>query len=101
MILLGNLLIAVGTVLDSLIIFFLILYFLRFIFSWVNPDPNNMVVQLVTSATDPLLVLVRRKIRPIGMFDIAFFFVVLGLIFLRIALVQSVLDYGMILRGYH
>ena len=99
MILLGNILIGIGTILDSVIFFLLILYFLRFIISWVNPDPMNMFVQLITGATDPLLFWMRRWVRPIGMFDMAFFVVVLGLLFLRVALVQSIIDYGHIARA--
>lgn len=94
MIAFGNLLLAIGSLLDGLITIFVILLIGRAILSWVNPDPNNFIVQLINGTTEPLLVKIREKVPPLGMFDLSFLLVFFGLIFLQQFVAQSLLDYG-------
>lgn len=94
MILIGNLLIGVGQVLDMILGFYMILFFLLFIISWVNPDPNNMFVKIIYDLTNPILSRLRRYIKPIGMLDMAFIAALCTIIFLQSFLVRSMIDYG-------
>lgn len=100
-ILLGNFLIAIGQVLDAVMSFYSIVFLLLFIFSWVNPDPSNVFVQFVHGITDPILRRIRSKVKPIGMFDMAFFVAILLLIFVKAFIVVSLIDYGQILKFGH
>jgi YggT family protein len=43
----------------------------RVLLSWVNPDPNNPIVQLLIRATDPVLVPMRRFIPSIAGLDLS------------------------------
>ena len=94
MILLGNLLIGIGTILHLVLTLFVWLFLIRAILSWVNPDPSNPIVRFIYGSTDPFLVRIRSKIRPIGMFDLSVMIVVIALFFLDIVLAQSLIDYG-------
>jgi uncharacterized protein YggT (Ycf19 family) len=69
--------------------------------SWVNADPRNFIVSLLHAATEPPLRLIRRRL-PTSLryfpLDIAFL-VLFGLVlFTQYGIVQSLLDYAMILR---
>lgn len=58
-----------------------LLLFIRIIFSWGAVSYANPVMRFLMSATDPLLVPLRRMIPPIGMFDISpiFAFIIIWL----------------------
>jgi len=43
---------------------------LRVLFSWINPDPYNVLVRWVYQLTEPILAPLRRVIPPIGGLDI-------------------------------
>ncbi len=73
----------------------------RMIISWVSADPRNPIVSFVYSATEPLMRMIRRRL-PTSLrhfpLDIAFL-VLFGIVILaRYGVVQSLLDYAMILR---
>ncbi|MBF0456149.1 MAG: YggT family protein [Magnetococcales bacterium] len=44
---------------------------LRVLLSWVNPDPNNPIIQMLVRATDPVLVPMQRVIPPIAGLDLS------------------------------
>ena len=49
-----------------------LILFVRILMSWVNPDPHSPVMQFLRSATDPILLPLRRVIPPLGgMIDIS------------------------------
>lgn len=98
MVLLGNFLIGIGSVLHMVLTFFIWLFVIRAILSWVNPDPSNGIVRFIYGSTDPFLYRVRSKIRPIGMFDLSVIVVVIGLFFLDMVIAQSLIDYGQIMN---
>lgn len=102
MILLGNLLIALGGILHSVIYFYNLILLGRAICSWVNADPNNRFVQFLYATTEPVLVPIRRKVPPLGMLDSAFLILLLSLYFVDAFVVQSIADYGLRLKmsGY-
>lgn len=59
------------------IFFFMIL--VQVILSWVNPGGYNPVIGVLTSLTEPLLGPVRRRLPPIGGFDLSPMVVLIGL----------------------
>ncbi len=94
MILLGHFLIALSGLLGGILNLFYFLFIIRFILSWVNPDPSNMIVQFLYSATEPVLALIRKRVPPIGIFDLSIVIVLLFLYFLQAFLVASINHYG-------
>ncbi len=67
----GNPIALAGYVLFGALSLYLLLIFIRIIFSWGMVSQFNPVMRLLTRATDPLLVPLRRIIPPLGMFDIS------------------------------
>jgi len=43
---------------------------LRVLFSWINPDPYNVLVRWVYQLTEPILAPLRKVIPPMGGLDI-------------------------------
>jgi len=100
MIILGNLLLAIGEVLGGLLSLMVFVVIARAVISWVNPDPYNPIVRFLHSSTDPLLRPLRRYIPLVGGgIDITPIVLLFILYFLKIALVQTILDYAWQLRG--
>jgi len=95
MFIIGNFLIAVATVADYVLIFYMWIIVVRAVLSWVNPDPYNQIVRVIHSITEPLLYQIRLRI-PVfyGGIDFSPIIVFLGIVFLRIFLVNSLLGLG-------
>ena len=51
----------------------IIAMFVRAIASWFRIDERYAIIRFLARITDPFIVPVRRIIRPVGIFDIAFF----------------------------
>jgi len=66
---------SVGRVFGHLLYGFLALYmlliFIRIVFSWVMVSYSNRVMRFLVNTTEPLLGPLRRTIPPVGMFDIS------------------------------
>jgi len=96
----SNFLSAVAHVLDILLTILYWLVLIRAVISWVNPDPDNQMVQFLYKATEPLLSPI-RKILP-GSFrygiDISPIIVFLAIIFLKSFLVNTLLDLAIRLK---
>ncbi|MCU0556064.1 MAG: YggT family protein [Desulfobacterales bacterium] len=90
MFIIGNLLIAVATIIDYVLLFFLWIVVARAVLSWVNPDPYNPIVRFINSVTEPVLYQIRRRL-PVGFggIDLSPIIVFLVVIFLRKFLVDS------------
>ncbi|MGD8540960.1 MAG: YggT family protein [Desulfobacteraceae bacterium] len=90
MFIIGNLLIAVATVIDYVLLFFMWIVIARAVLSWVNPDPYNPIVRFINSVTEPVLYQIRRRL-PVsfGGLDLSPIIVFLAVIFLRKFLVES------------
>lgn len=93
-ILLGNFLIGVGTILHSVVWLAQFLMIARAVLSWVSPDPYNPLVQFIHGTTEPILYHIRRYVPPLGMLDMSVLVALLGLYFLDIFLVQSIVEVG-------
>lgn len=51
---------------------FLICLLIRSVFSWIEPYPRNQVHRIMFQITEPVLGPVRRRIPPMGGFDVSF-----------------------------
>jgi YggT family protein len=93
MFIVSNFLIAVAKILDIGLSLYMWIIIGRAVISWVNPDPYNPIVKFLTSATEPVLYPIRRKI-PIhlGGIDFSPVLVIIAIIFLQTFLVQSLVQ---------
>jgi YggT family protein len=91
----GNALSAVAIILDYVLTLYMWVIIARALISWVNPDPWNPIVQFLNRATEPVLAPIRRMIGlRIGM-DVSPIIVILIIIFLQKAVVQSLGEFAM------
>ncbi len=88
----GNVLRAVAEVADIVLSVYIWLIVARAILSWVNPDPFNPIVRFLYSATEPVLGFARRYIPPLGTVDIGPIVVLLIIVFLKRAVVDSLIQ---------
>ena len=58
----GNFVGAIAQILDLILWAYMWLLIIRALLSWVNPDPWNPVVQLLTRVTEPVLAPIRRRV---------------------------------------
>ena len=80
---------AVQDVLCPLITIFMVLLFARAVLSWFPIEPGSFLAQLTDVLgllTDWAVVPLRRIIPPVGMFDVSFLVLVIGLVILRNAI---------------
>lgn len=81
---------AIPSLLELFINIFLFAILIRVILSWVNPDPYNPAVALLTHLTDPIMRPAQRLIRPIGGIDLSPMLVMVGLVLLNMLLIPPV-----------
>ncbi|NQT47229.1 MAG: YggT family protein [Candidatus Omnitrophica bacterium] len=99
----GNFIAAIAGVLSMIINIAWWLIIIRALISWVNPDPNNPIVQFLYGATEPMLYPFRRlmqRIIPgygIGL-DLSPILAILTLFFIRQFLVATLFDLSRVLR---
>ena len=85
-----NLLVAVATVLEYVLVFFMFITIARAVLSWVSPDPYNPIVRFIHNVTEPVLYQIRKRLPMMyGGIDFSPIIVILIIIFLRIFLVDS------------
>ena len=101
MLLLANALAGLGWALYWFLQLYSYVLIARAVVSWVSADPRNPIVSFLYAATEPPLRLIRRRL-PTSLryfpLDIAFL-VLFGLvIFAQYGIVQSLVDYAMVLR---
>ncbi len=98
MLILANLLNAIGLILSSLVWFMNILIIAAVIMSWVSADPRNPLVQFVRNTTEPMFQKARRYIPPVGMLDLSPLIILLFLQLISSFIVQSMIDYATVIR---
>ena len=101
MLLLANVLAGLGWTLYWFLQLYSYVLIARAVVSWVSADPRNPIVSFLYAATEPPLRLIRRRL-PTSLryfpLDIAFL-VLFGLvIFAQYGVVQTLVDYAMVLR---
>lgn len=89
----GNFLEGIAQVLNWGLTIYLYIIIARAIISWVSPSPYNPIVQFLYAATEPVLRYARRIIPPIGgTLDLSPLIVIVVIYFLRVFLVNSLLE---------
>jgi YggT family protein len=67
----------------------------RAILSWVNPDPYNPIVRFLYNVTEPVLSYLKRRLPLIyGGLDLSPLVVLAVILFLKVFLVQTLIDYA-------
>ena len=86
----GNILSGIAEVLDVVLNIYMWVIIIRALISWVNPDPYNPIVQILTRMTEPVLRPIRKLVPPykVGI-DLSPMIAILVIIFLRAALIRS------------
>ncbi|MFA6320766.1 MAG: YggT family protein [Candidatus Omnitrophota bacterium] len=92
----GNLVYALATILDYVLIAANWLVIIRALISWVNPDPYNMIVQFLYKTTEPILAPFRRLVPSysIGL-DISPIFALIAIWFLRLFVIRTLFGIAM------
>jgi YggT family protein len=93
----GNLFSSLASVISIILIALQWLIIIRVLLSWVNPDPNNSIVQLIFKFTEPILYPI-RKILPFSMkfgLDISPFVAMLIIFFIQKFLVVSLQEWAL------
>ena len=90
----GNILQGLAYVLDTVLFLYMWLIIIRALISWVNPDPWNPIVQFLARATDPVLIVIRRRVGILGGIDVSPIVAILLIMFLQYAVVQTIRDIG-------
>ncbi len=91
----GNILQGLAYVLDTVLFLYMWLIIIRALISWVNPDPWNPIVQFLMRATDPVLIVIRRRVGLLGGIDVSPILAILLIMFLQYAVVQTIRDIGL------
>jgi len=100
MFVLSNLISALASILSIIFTAVQWLIIVRAILSWVSPDPNNPIVQMINKLTEPLLSPIRR-ILPFSLkfgLDISPFIALLVIFFLQLFLVRTLHDLAVNIR---
>ena len=92
MFILGYFLMAVGQVLNYVLVIYLVLVIARAVLSWVSPDPYNPIVRFIHNVTEPVMFRIRTAL-PVtfGGIDFSPIIVLLVIMFLRTFLVKSIM----------
>ena len=97
MVIIANLLIALGKILDLVISIGYIVFIVRAIISWVEVDDTNQFVQMLYKVTEPVLAPVRKYL-PGGMIDFSPMVVLVIFYFTDMFVVETLLDIGFRLK---
>ena len=98
MFILGNLLVALASVIGLVLNLYMWIIIARAVISWVNPDPYNPVVLFLQRTTEPILQPIRRFMPPMAI-DISPIIAFFAIIFLNIFLVTSIQEFGLRLKS--
>ena len=100
MLVLGNLFLAVGNILNILLDIYYWIVIIAALISWVNPDPYNPVVRFLHAVTEPVLRPVRRLIgHRLGPVDISPLIAILAIIFIQKFFIASLIEIGHKIKG--
>jgi len=88
----GNVLQALAVIVDYVLWLYMWVIIARALISWVNPDPWNPIVQFLQRVTEPVLYPIRRRMGFAMGIDLSPIIALLVIVFLQVALVQSLKD---------
>jgi YggT family protein len=91
----GNIIVGTAKVLEIALNIYMWVIIIRALLSWVNPDPYNPIVQILTRLTEPVLLPIRKLVPPykIGL-DLSPLIATLFIIFLQYAVVDTLKRIG-------
>jgi len=91
----GNILVGLAKVLEVVLNIYMWVIIIRALISWVNPDPYNPIVQILTRMTEPVLRPIRKLVPPykVGV-DFSPLIAILVIIFLQYAAIETLLRIG-------
>jgi YggT family protein len=96
----ANLIIAVAGILKVLLDGYMWIVIISALISWVNPDPYNPIVRFLHAVTEPVFRPIRRIIGyRLGPVDISPMVVILGIMFVKYFLIQSLIEFAYKLKG--
>jgi YggT family protein len=91
----GNIILGIAKVLDIALNIYMWIIIIRALISWVNPDPYNPIVQMLTKMTEPVLRPIRKIVSPYRTgVDFAPLIAILIIIFLQYAVVNTLMRIG-------
>jgi YggT family protein len=92
-----NFLQAIASIVDTLLSLYFWVVIISALLSWVNPDPYNPIVRILRNLTEPVFYRVRKWLpfTYIGGVDLSPIVVLMAIQFLKIFLVQSMLQIAM------
>jgi YggT family protein len=95
MYLFGNVILGIAKVLDIVLNIYMWVIIIRALISWVNPDPYNAIVQILTRVTEPVLRPIRKLVPPykVGI-DFSPLIAILIIIFLQYAVINTLKRIG-------
>lgn len=94
----GNFIFGIAKVMDMALSLYMWIVIIRVLISWVNPDPHNPIVRILTQLTEPVLRPIRRYMPRGVMIDFSPIIVFMAIIFLQAFLVRSLMQVGESLR---
>jgi YggT family protein len=98
MFILGNFIRALAEVINIGLTLFMWIVIAHAVLSWVRPDPYNPIVRFINQVTEPLLYQIRRRIPTVfGGMDFSPIIVLMGVVFLKIFIVDSLLRLAVLL----
>jgi len=91
----GNIVLGLAKVLDVVLNIYMWIIIIRALISWVNPDPYNPIVQVLTKMTEPVLGPIRKLVpsHKVGI-DFSPLIAVLIILFLQYALINTLYRIG-------
>ena len=96
----ANLIIAVAGILKILLDGYMWIVIISALISWVNPDPYNPIVRFLHAVTEPVFRPIRRIIGyRLGPVDISPMVVILGIMFVKYFIIQSLIEVAYKLKG--
>ena len=96
----ANLIIAVAGILKVLLDGYMWIVIISALISWVNPDPYNPIVKFLHAVTEPVFRPIRRIIGyRLGPIDISPMVVILGIMFVKYFIIQSLIEVAYKLKG--
>lgn len=99
MFILGNFLIAIAKLVDSILTIYMWIIIIRALISWVNPDPYNAIVQFLNRITEPVLRPIRYLLPTYRLgIDLSPLVVILIILFIKEFLIVTIIDIARRLR---
>lgn len=94
MFVIGNMLLAMATIVDNVLWLYMWVIIVRVLISWVNLDPWHPVVQFLERVTEPVLSPIRRWLGWRMGIDLSPVIAILAITFLQIAVVQTLKEFA-------